>query len=96
MAQPLLEPPRRIFRLNAAEFQSRTVVNELWEWCERLVEYLNLRFTHDGARTLMEQRLRALELRADALEQENQRLTREVSWLTILTRPLPPTRSVPV
>ena len=68
MAQPLLEPPRRIFRLNAAERQGRTVVNELWEWCERLVEYLYLRFTHDRARTLMEQRLRALELRAYALE----------------------------
>ena len=93
MVQPLLEPPRCIFRPNAVEFPVRTVVNVLWEWCKDLVEYLNLRFTHDGAKTLMLQRLDSLEDRAYALEQRAYALEQK-NHLT--PPPMPPARSVPV
>ena len=103
MAQPLLEPPRHVYGLDQAERQSGTVVNKLWKWCERLVTYLNRRFTYDGARTLMDQRLRQLEMRADEVDQANNHLRRDVTWLTSnvlqlldLTKPKPPVRSVPV
>ena len=93
MAQPLLEPPRCIFRPNAVEVPERTVVNVLWDWCKDLVKYLNLRFTHDGGTMVMLERLRsfedgvyALEQRVDALEQEKQ----------LTQPPMPPARSLPV
>ena len=94
MMQPLPEPPPSIFRLNAAGCQCVTDLNAMWVWCERLVADLNLRFTNDSVQTLMLDRLKTLEERADDLEQENLHLTQQVGCMQ--AQPKPPAESLPV
>ena len=70
-----------------------TVMKVLWEWCTELVVRLNLRFTYDGTKTAMLQRLDSLEDRAYALEQRVDALEHEKQ---LTQPPMPPARSLPV